>query len=67
MPEVFKKTLLLKNGITYKMGATEELFTSSVLRNFLEIETNVETGKIHGYETSVHVESNLAQLLKAGV
>lgn len=67
MPEVFQKTLLLKDGIIYKDGATEELFTPVVLSNFLEMDTSIEVGKIHGYETRVSVESHLAQLLKAGV
>lgn len=67
MPEVFRKTLLLKDGMAYQKGATEELFASAVLSDFLGMETIVETGKMHGYETRVSAESHLARLLKVGV
>ena len=30
----FDKTLLLRNGATYKIGATKELFTSEVMSDF---------------------------------
>ena len=67
MPEVFRQTLLLKDGMEYKKGATEELFTTSVLSSFLGMGTTVKAGEVHGYETRVSSESNLAQLLKVGV
>lgn len=64
MPDVFPKTLLLKDGRAYQKGLTEDLFTSAVLSGFLEMETTVKAGEARGYETNVAVGSHLAQLLK---
>lgn len=67
IPEVFRQTLLLKDGREYKKGTTEELFTAPVLSGFLGMEVTVKTSEAHGYETTVSAESNLAQFLKVGM
>lgn len=34
LPEVFDKTMLLKNGMIYQTGATEQLFTDRIMTDF---------------------------------
>ena len=38
----FDKALLLRNGTVYKIGATQELFTSEVMSDFFSFPVNIQ-------------------------
>ncbi|MDO4280490.1 MAG: ATP-binding cassette domain-containing protein [Peptococcaceae bacterium] len=61
MMDVFAKTLLMKNGLVYQQGLTEEMFTSEVFTDFLELPTVVARRTYRGLEATVEYSADIAK------
>lgn len=64
--DVFKKSLLLKDGMIFAQGDTEALFTDDVFEAFLEAPTHIFMRDYHGLEARVESVSHVAKLMKGG-
>lgn len=64
--DVFKKSLLLKNGLVFAQGDTSEMFTDEVFKDFLDAPTHIFTRDYHGLEARVETVSHVANLMKGG-
>lgn len=64
--DVFKKTMLLRDGLVYAQGETSALFTSEVLSDFLGAPVKIAPRDYHGFEANVAAVSHVAQLMKGG-
>lgn len=53
LTDVFKQTLLLKDGLCYKQGLTEDIFTAEVLSSFLDQRVQVEKSQPYGYQVTL--------------
>ena len=59
---LFKKTLLLRNGHVFAMGATENLLRDDVMKDFLGYEVTVNRQN-STYHLNVETKSSLTKLL----
>ena len=64
--DVFKKSLLLKDGLIFAHGDTEELFSDDIFADFLDAPTHIFTRDYHGLEARVETVSHVAKLMKGG-
>lgn len=64
--DVFKKSLLLKGGLIFAQGDTEELFSDDIFADFLDAPTHIFTRDYHGLEARVETVSHVAKLMKGG-
>lgn len=64
--DVFKKSLLLKDGLIFAQGDTEELFSDDIFADFLDAPTHIFTRDYHGLEARVETVSHVAKLMKGG-
>lgn len=62
--DVFKKTMLLRDGLVYAQGETSALFTSEVFSDFLGAPVKIAPRDYHGLEANVAAVSHVAQLMK---
>lgn len=65
--DVFKKSLLLKDGLIFAQGDTEELFSDDIFADFLDAPTHIFTRDYHGLEARVETVSHVAKLMKGGL
>lgn len=64
--DVFKKTMLLRDGLVYAQGETSALFTSEVFSDFLGAPVKIAPRDYHGLEANVAAVSHVTQLMKGG-
>ena len=64
--DVFPQTMLLKNGMIYKLGRTEEMFSEKVMADFLEMPVEIKPSNMHGYEIKVKVKEALGDIFHRG-
>lgn len=67
LTDVFKHTMLLKNGRIAKQGETEDIFNRETMSAFLGVPIEVTPGQIRGFATSVAIQSALSQFVKVEV
>ena len=66
LTDVFPQTMLLKNGMIYKLGRTEEMFSEKVMTDFLEMPVEIKPSNVHGYEIKVKVKEALGDIFHRG-
>lgn len=62
--DVFKKTMLLKKGLMFAQGDTEEIFNDETFTAFLDAPTHIAPRAYHGLEAHVETLSHVADLMK---
>lgn len=62
--DVFKKTMLLKKGLMFAQGDTEEIFNDETFTAFLDAPTHITPRSYHGLEAHVETLSHVADLMK---
>lgn len=64
--DVFKKSLLLKHGLVFAQGTTDDMFTDSRFKDFLDAPTHIFARDNHGLEARVETVSHVAKLMEGG-
>lgn len=62
--DLFKKTMLLKDGMSFVQGETMELFNDALFSNFMDAPTHISKRDWHGLEANVETCSHVAELMK---
>ena len=62
--DVFKKTLLLKDGLVYRQGETADLFTDEIFSAFLDAPATIVPRANHGLEANVMAVSHVAKIME---
>lgn len=66
MADVFPQTMLLREGKSYRQGATTDLFTTEEISGFFGVPTDLTPGRTRGYEATVSTVSHLADIVEGG-
>ena len=64
--DLFKKTMLLKDGMSFAQGETTALFNDALFSDFMDAPTHIFTRDYHGLEARVETVSHVAKLMKGG-
>ena len=62
--DLFKKTMLLKDGMSFAQGETTALFNDALFSDFMDAPTHISKRAWHGLEANVETCSHVAALMK---